>query len=114
MKHIQVPVDFDLQLFAAEPDVMHPIAMTWDEKGRLFVLITKDYPNERKPEGGSDYILMCEDTNKDGKADKFTRFAEGMSIPTGMVFANGGLVVTQAPDILFYKDTNGDDKADVK
>ena len=101
MKHIQVPVDFSLELFAAEPNVMHPMAMTWDEKGRLFVLITKDYPNERKPEGGSDYILMCEDSNGDGKADKFTRFAEGLSIPTGLVFANGGLVVTQAPDIFF-------------
>ncbi|SOE21875.1 putative membrane-bound dehydrogenase domain-containing protein [Spirosomataceae bacterium TFI 002] len=114
MKHIQVPVGFDLSLYAAEPNVMHPIALSWDEKGRLFVLITKDYPNERKPEGGSDYILICEDTDKDGKADKFTRFAEGLSIPTGMVFANGGLIVSQAPDILFLKDTNGDDKADVK
>jgi uncharacterized protein len=114
MKHIQVPIGFELELFAAEPNVLHPIAMTWDEKGRLFVLITKDYPNERKPEGGSDYILMCEDTNDDGKADKFSRFAEGLSIPTGMVFANGGLIVTQAPDILFFKDTDGDDKADEK
>lgn len=114
MKHIQVPVDFTLELFAAEPNVMHPIAMSWDERGRLFVLITKDYPNERKPEGGSDYILICEDTNNDGKADKFTRFADGLSIPTGMVFANGGLIVSQAPDMLFLKDTDGDDKADVK
>ncbi|HMP31425.1 MAG TPA: ThuA domain-containing protein, partial [Saprospiraceae bacterium] len=114
MKHIQVPVDFNLQLFAAEPNVMHPIALTWDEKGRLFVLITKDYPNERKPEGGSDYILLCEDTNGDGKADKFTKWADGLSIPTGMVFANGGLIVSQAPHILLLKDTDGDDKADTK
>ncbi len=114
MKHIQVPADFDLSLFAAEPNVMHPIAMSWDEKGRLYVLITKDYPNERKESGGSDYILICEDTNKDGKADKFTRFAEGLSIPTGMVFANGGLIVSQAPHMLFLKDTDGDDKADEK
>lgn len=114
VKYIQIPVDFNLTVFAAEPDVMHPIAMAWDEKGRLFVLITKDYPNERKNTGGSDYILMCEDTNKDGKADKFTRFAEGLSIPTGMVFANGGLIISQAPHILFLKDTDGDDKADVK
>ena len=93
MKHIQVPVDFNMELFAAEPNVMHPIAISWDEKGRMYVLITKDYPNERKATGGSDYILICEDTNKDGKADKFTKFAEGLSIPTGMVFSNGGLVV---------------------
>ncbi|MFZ9687917.1 MAG: PVC-type heme-binding CxxCH protein, partial [Chitinophagaceae bacterium] len=112
MKHIQVPVDFNLELFASEPNVMHPIAISWDERGRMYVLITKDYPNERKKEGGSDYILICEDTDKDGKADKFTKFAEGLSIPTGMVFANGGLIVAQAPDMLFLKDNNGDDKAD--
>ena len=114
MKHIQVPVDFKLELFAAEPNVMHPIALTWDEKGKLYVLITKDYPNERKQEGGSDYIMVCEDTDKDGKADKFTPFAEGLSIPTGMVFANGGLIVSQAPHMLFLKDTDGDGKADLK
>jgi len=114
MKHIQVPVDFKLEMFAAEPNVMHPIAISWDEKGRMYVLITKDYPNERKPSGGSDYILICEDTNNDGKADKFTKFADGLSIPTGMVFANGGLIVSQAPDMLFLKDTDGDDKADLR
>ncbi|MFN9380368.1 MAG: PVC-type heme-binding CxxCH protein, partial [Bacteroidota bacterium] len=113
-KHIQVPMDFNMELFAAEPDVVHPIAFSWDEKGRMFVLITKDYPNERKDAGGSDNILICEDTNKDGKADKFTRFADGLSIPTGMVFSNGGLVVCQAPDMIFLKDTDGDNKADVK
>ncbi|MCF2490040.1 PVC-type heme-binding CxxCH protein [Dyadobacter sp. CY347] len=114
VKHIQIPVDFTLDVFAHEPDVMHPIAMTWDERGRLFVLITKDYPNERKDTGGSDYILICEDTNKDGKADKFTKFSDDLSIPTGLVFANGGIIVSQAPHMLFLQDTNGDDKADVK
>ena len=114
VKHIQIPVDFTLDVFAHEPDVMHPIAMTWDERGRLFVLITKDYPNERKNTGGSDYILICEDTDKDGKADKFTKFSDDLSIPTGLVFANGGLIVSQAPHMLFLQDTDGDDKADVK
>nr|WP_295929121.1 PVC-type heme-binding CxxCH protein [uncultured Dyadobacter sp.] len=114
VKHIQIPVDFTLDVFAHEPDVMHPIAMTWDERGRLYVLITKDYPNERKDTGGSDYILICEDTNKDGKADKFTKFSDDLSIPTGLAFANGGLVVSQAPHMLFLQDTDGDDKADVK
>ncbi len=119
MKHIQVPVGFSLDLFAHEPNVMHPIALAWDERGRLFALITKDYPNERKPElagqpGGSDVIVICEDTDKDGRADKFTNFAEGLNIPTGMVFANGGLYVSQAPHMLFLQDTNGDDRADVR
>ena len=114
VKLMQIPVDFNLEVFASEPNVMHPIAMAWDEKGRLYVLITKDYPNERKETGGSDYILLCEDTNKDGKADKFTHFADGLSIPTGMVFANGGLIVSQAPNMLFLKDNDGDNKADEK
>ncbi|MDO1448714.1 ThuA domain-containing protein [Rhodocytophaga aerolata] len=114
MKHIQVPAEFTLELFASEPNVMHPIALTWDERGRMYVLITKDYPNERKDDGGSDYILLCEDTNKDGKADKFTRFAEGLSIPTGLVRYKNGLIVSQAPHILYIEDTNGDDKADKK
>jgi uncharacterized protein len=112
MKHIQVPVDFNVNLFASEPNIQHPIAMNWDEKGRLWVLITKDYPNERKPQGGSDKIMICEDTDKDGKADKFTDFADNLSIPTGFVFYNGGVIVSQAPDMLYLKDTNGDDKAD--
>src|SRR5690606_3594129 len=70
--------------------------------------------NERKDTGGEDYILICEDTDGDGKADSFKRFAEGLSIPTGMVFANGGLIVAQAPHMLFLKDNDGDDVADEK
>ncbi len=115
-KLIQVPVDFDLQLFASEPDVVNPIAMAWDERGRLFVIETEDYPNEVREEDGvgRDRIKICEDTNGDGKADKFTVFADGLNIPTSIAFANGGVVVSMAPHFLFLKDTNGDDKADVK
>jgi putative membrane-bound dehydrogenase-like protein len=114
MKHIQIHPDFTLNLFAQEPNVQHPIAMTWDEKGRLFVIVTLDYPNERKDAGGKDYILMCEDTNGDGKADKYTRFAENLSIPTSLTAYDGGFIVSQAPDMLFLKDTDGDGKADVR
>lgn len=80
MKHVQIPVAFRLKLFASEPDVRHPVAMTRSERGRLYVLITQDYPNERQKEGGNDYTLVCEDTNADGKADRFTCFAEKLSI----------------------------------
>ncbi|KQS32982.1 PVC-type heme-binding CxxCH protein [Dyadobacter sp. Leaf189] len=115
-KLIQVPVDFDLQLFASEPDIVKPIAMAWDEKGRLWIIETEDYPNEiRNEEGtGKDRIKICEDTNGDGKADKFTVFADGLNIPTSLTFANGGVIVAQAPHFIFFKDTNGDDKADVR
>ena len=115
-KLVQVPVDFELQLFASEPDIINPIAMAWDEKGRLFVIETVDYPNEvRDQEGeGNDRIKILEDTNGDGKADKVTVFADGLNIPTSLTFANGGVIVAMAPHFLFLKDTNGDDKADIK
>jgi len=113
---IQVPPGFRLELFASEPDIKKPIAMDWDEKGRLWIVETVDYPNTvRNDKGtGDDRILICEDTDDDGKADKFTVFAEGLNIPTSLTFANGGVIVAQAPDFLFLKDTDGDDKADVK
>jgi hypothetical protein len=115
-KLIQVPVGFELKLFASEPDIINPIAMEWDERGRLWVIETVDYPNTvRDDKGiGDDRIKICEDTNGDGKADKFTLFAENLNIPTSMVFSNGGIIVSQAPHFLFLKDTDGDDKADVR
>ena len=115
-KLIQVPLGFDLKLFASEPDIINPIAMEWDEKGRLWVIETVDYPNTVRNDKnmGDDRIKICEDTDSDGKADKFTVFAEHLNIPTSMVFTNGGIIVSQAPHFLFLKDTDGDDKADVK
>ncbi|WP_161890463.1 PVC-type heme-binding CxxCH protein [Pontibacter russatus] len=115
-KLIKVPVDFELQLFASEPDIVNPIAMAWDERGRLWVIETKDYPNEiRTDDGrGDDRIKILEDTDGNGKADKVTVFAEDLNIPTSMVFANGGVIISMAPHFVFLKDTDGDDKADVR
>jgi putative membrane-bound dehydrogenase-like protein len=112
----QVSADFKMELFAQEPDIEKPIAMAWDEKGRLWVVETVDYPNTvlENKEQGADRIKICEDTNGDGKADKFTIFADKLNLPTGIVFANGGIIVSQAPYFLFLKDTNGDDKADIR
>jgi putative membrane-bound dehydrogenase-like protein len=112
-KHFVNPVGFEPRLFAAEPEIGKPICLAWDERGRLWIAETVDYPNELQPKGqGRDRIRICEDTNGDGRADKFTVFAEKLSIPTSMTFARGGLVVSQAPDMLFLKDTDGDDVAD--
>ena len=112
---IQVPPQFDLKLFASEPNVINPIAMTWDERGRLWVIETVDYPNEVKAlQKGDDRIKICEDTDGDGQADQFTVFAEGLNIPTSLVLVNGGVIISQAPHFLFLKDTNGDDRADTK
>ena len=114
-KYIQIPPGFQLQLFASEPDIVNPIHMDWDERGRLWVIETRDYPNQIKKElgQGSDRIKILEDTDGDGLADKFTVFADNLSVPTSMTFSNGGIIVSQAPYFLFLKDTTGDDKADI-
>lgn len=115
LKHLAVPDEFAVELFAAEPDIGKPIAMAWDHRGRLWLCETVDYPNEKQPEGsGRDRIRICEDTDGDGRADRFTVFAEGLSIPTSIAFARGGVVVHQAPETLFFIDTDGDDRADVR
>ena len=112
---IQVPPGFELQLFAAEPDIVNPIAMAWDHRGRLWVIETTDYPNDMQPEDeGNDVIKIVEDTDDDGKADSFTIFADNLSIPTSLTFANDGVIVAQAPHFLFLKDTDGDDRADIR
>ncbi len=115
MKYTQVPADFELKLFASEPNIFKPIAMAWDERGRLWIAETRDYPNEVRPEGeGNDDIKICEDTDGDGVADKFTIFADHLNIPTSLTFANGGVIVSQAPDFLFLKSSTGGDKADIR
>jgi putative membrane-bound dehydrogenase-like protein len=114
LKHMVVPAGFEVKLFAAEAQLGgKPICMNWDERGRLWVAVTRDYPNDKQPAGkGRDRIVVCEDTDGDGTADKFTVFADRLSIPTSLAFARGGVVVHQAPDTLFLKDTDGDGVAD--
>ena len=116
LKHFVVPQGFVVDLVVSEPDLGgKPICMTWDHRGRLWVAETVDYPNEQQPEGkGRDRIRICEDTTGDGKADRFTVFADNLSIPTSMAFTHGGVIVHQAPHTLFLQDTDGDDQADVR
>ncbi len=115
MERTQVAADLELKLFAAEPDIRKPIAMAWDERGRCWVCETSDYPHGLVEDGkGHDSIKICEDTDGDGRADKFTVFADKLNIPTALVFAKGGVIVSQPPRFLFLKDTDGDDKADIR
>ena len=115
MKLAQVPTGFELSLFASEPDIVNPIHVTWDDRGRAYVTETVDYPNNLQAGNiGHDRIRLCEDTNGDGKADKFTLFADKLSIPTSAVFVNGGLISTNGSDMIFLKDTDGDGKADLR
>jgi putative membrane-bound dehydrogenase-like protein len=114
-KFMQTPAEFRVELFASEPDIIKPITFSFDERGRLWVVEAMDYPNEvLNGNPGDDRIKILEDTNGDGRADKFTVFAEHLNIPTSLTFANGGVIVAGAPHFLFLKDTNGDDKADVR
>jgi putative membrane-bound dehydrogenase-like protein len=115
-KHLQIPPGFELQLFAAEPLIAgNPEAMAWDERGRLWIAETNDYPNNPRPAGeGQDVIKILEDTDRDGRADKATVFADKLTIVSSLVFANGGIIVSQAGELTALKDTNGDDKADLR
>ncbi len=105
---------FRMELFAAEPLINNIIDFAWDERGRLWAVETLDYPNNVLPDSvrGNDSIVILEDTDGDGRADKRTVFADGMNLATSLVFAGGGVIVAQAPDMLFFRDTNGDDRAD--
>ena len=116
LKHFVVPKGFRVELFASEPDIGgKPITMAWDERGRLWIAETYDYPNELQPPGkGRDRVRILEDTDGDWKADKFTVFAENLSIPTAMAFHKGGLILQDGTQTLYLKDTDGDDVADEK
>jgi putative membrane-bound dehydrogenase-like protein len=113
MQHLVTMPKFDIRLFASEPDIIKPLWLTWDERGRLWIAESVDYPNELKPAGeGRDRLKICEDTDHDGRADKFTVFVDKLSIPTSFVFARGGVIVIHSGKTEFIKDTDGDDKAD--
>jgi putative heme-binding domain-containing protein len=108
-----VPPGFTVEVVASEPNLVNPVAMTFDEKGRVWVTESLEYP--RKSAGpGRDRIKILEDTDGDGTMDKFTVFAEGLNIPSGIAVGSGGVWVANAPDILFLKDTDGDGKADTR
>jgi uncharacterized protein len=117
VKHFVVPKGFRVELFASEALLGggKPICMNWDEGGRLWVALTYDYPNNLRPPGqGHDRIIVLEDTDGDGRADKVTVFADRLSIPTGLTFARGGVIAFDAGQTVFLKDTDGDGKADVR
>jgi len=105
---------FHVELFASEPDLQgKPICMAWDHRGRLWVAETVDYPNRLQASGhGHDRIRICEDTDGDGKADRFTLFASGLSIPTSIAFHRNGVIVQNGTETLFLQDTDHDDRAD--
>ncbi len=111
IKRMTVPDGFTVELVASEPNIVNPVAMTFDERGRVWITESFEYPR-REPGPGRDRVKILEDTDGDGQADKFTVFAEGLNIPSGIAVGHGGVWVANSPDILFMQDTDGDDKAD--
>jgi glucose/arabinose dehydrogenase/lysophospholipase L1-like esterase len=110
-----LPEGFQIELFASEvdfPDLRNPVAFCFDAKGRLWVVTMASYPQYLPGTPVNDKVLILEDTNGDGKADKQTVFADGLHLPAGIELGDGGCYVAQQPNLVFLKDTNGDDKAD--
>lgn len=106
-----------VNLFADEkmfPELINPVQSAVDMKGRLWVAVWPTYPHWRPDEEMNDKLLILEDADNDGVADNCIIFADKLHNPTGFEFWNGGVLVAQAPDLVFLKDTNGDDVADVR
>jgi putative membrane-bound dehydrogenase-like protein len=103
VQKMTVPAGFTVELVAAEPDIVNPVAMTFDQRGRIWMTESIEYP--RSDAGpGKDRIKVLESTKGDGTYDKITLFAEGLNIPSGIAVGHGGVWVANSPDILFYKE----------
>ncbi len=117
IRRMTVAQGLKVELFASEeqfPELAKPVQMTWDAKGRLWVAVWPTYPHWKPTEPMNDKILIFEDTKRTGKADKMTVFADGLHNPTGFELYDGGVLVAQAPDLMFLKDTKGTGKADLR
>ncbi|PSR55469.1 dehydrogenase [Adhaeribacter arboris] len=107
-----LPPGFEATLFASEPDITKPINMAFDEKGRLWVTQSSEYPVAAGPGQGKDRISILEDTNHDGRADKIIEFANDLNIPIGIMPVKGGAIAYSIPNVYHFIDSDGDDKAD--
>jgi len=107
---IKAPDGFKVTVFAAEPDIVQPIASCIDDRGRLWVAQCLSYP--KWAEKGNDSILIFEDTDGDGKFDKRTVFADNLNYLTGLQISGDGVYVASAPNLLYFEDKNHDDKPD--
>jgi len=135
LARMRVADGFEVKLVASEPNIRQPVTMSFDERGRIWVVQYLQYPNpagltavsvdqylrtkydrvpEPPPRGpkGADKITICEDTDGDGRADKFKDFVTGLNLASGMALGHGGVFVAQPPYLLFYADKNRDDIPD--
>ncbi|MEI6712216.1 MAG: PVC-type heme-binding CxxCH protein [Verrucomicrobiota bacterium] len=118
LKSLTVPEGYKVELFASEkefPNLANPMQMSFDNKGRLWVAVMPSYPHYRPGDAmPNDKILIYEDTDGDGKADKETVFADHLHLPIGFEFAPEGVYVSEEPNLILLRDTNGDDHADTR
>ena len=106
LNHFRVPEGFAVELVASEPEVVNPIAMHFDDRGRIWITESLEYP--RKPAGvGRDRVKILEDMDGDGRTEKVTVFANDLNIPTGVTTGSGGVWILNAPDLLFCRENDG-------
>ncbi|RYD45270.1 MAG: sorbosone dehydrogenase, partial [Verrucomicrobiaceae bacterium] len=105
---------YEVTLWAENPLLFKPTQMNFDSKGRLWVTSAETYPQVEVGQTANDKILVLEDRDGDGKAEKSTPFATGLLMPTGVLPGDDGCYVAQSTDLLHFRDTNGDGKADEK
>lgn len=110
----KLPEGFEITLYASEPDIGKPINFSFDAKGRMWVTQSYEYPFPAAPGKGHDRITILEDTNQDGKADKFSVFADTLNIPIGVLPTNDGAIGFSIPNVIHYADKNSDGKADTQ
>lgn len=108
----KLPDGFEIELFASEPDIQKPMNITFDAKGRMWVTQSSEYPYPAAPGQGKDRITILEDTDHDGKADRFTDFTDTLSIPIGILPLNDGAIAYSIPNINRFADADSDGKAD--
>jgi putative membrane-bound dehydrogenase-like protein len=130
---MSVPEGYEVRCFAHEPMVQNPVAMTWDHRGRLWVVEAYEYPEgspHPAPFGGEakddqyhplpktgdkiprDRVIILEDTDNNGEADKRTVFVEGLNLASAILCGDNGIYVGQQPHLIHFRDDDGDDKPD--
>ena len=114
IKKLHVPKGFEIQLVAAEPDIMNPININFDAKGRLWVAMSSEYPFPSNKKKTKDTVKILEDFGPDGRARKITTFADNLNIPIGVLPIGKGAIIYSIPNIWYMEDTDGDGKADRK
>jgi len=108
----KLPEGAKINLFAGDPDINKPVQMNWDAQGRLWMVSSPLYPHIKPGQQEADRVLILEDADNDGVAEKVTTFADGLYIPTAVIPGDGGAYVANSTEVLFLKDTDGDGKAD--